>query len=428
MFQKHMYFTRVILILCYCSSEGWYVVFCCVFAARSAAKTQQNMHTPDHPSPINCQLFDETLVEWERNSMMKSPTHIFLCVFFLVGLASCDVPTSLSQVTSNPDIALQVQTVSVVLTATARAAHPSPSADVAVVSTRPPINPATVPIVSTDTPTVSLEIATIPPKPATAVPPCDLAQPGRPIDVTIPDDTRLAPGQVFSKTWRLVNAGQCPWTRDYAVVWFSGDDLGMSHMQSFDSIVLPGDSVDFTVDMVAPQQAGTYQSNWKLRGKDGHLFGIGSNGDAPFWVRVLIVTVDTPTATVTPFTPQPTSTPSTFASGSTSLQLNDQFNLDSGQLNQGTQDDLSLELSPANVLLLVPQNSAKLSLVGMSAPSLGDCSSVALTEDSLGLDQVPVGSYACYRTTDGLPGRFSVITLDVANNQVGLEFLTWSVP
>jgi hypothetical protein len=360
---------------------------------------------------------------------MKSLTHIYLCVLFLVGLVSCDVPTSLTQVTSNPDIALQVRTVSVILTATAGAVVPSPDPVVmTVVSTQPPTSPA-VAILSTEPPPASLVIVTSPEKPATpAPPPCDLAQPGRPIDVTIPDDTRLAPGQVFSKTWRLVNAGQCSWTRDYAVVWFSGDDLGLSHVQSIDNIVIPGESVDLTVDMVAPQQAGTYQSNWKLRAKDGHLFGIGSNGDAPFWVRIVIVAVDTPTPTVTPFTPQPTSTPSVFASGTVVLPLNEHLNLDNGQPGQNAQDDLALELSPANILLLVPQNGAKLSLFGMTVPGLNDCSNAALNEDALGFDQVPVGSYVCYQSTDGLPGRFAVTALDVDNNQAGLEFLTWSVP
>jgi hypothetical protein len=360
--------------------------------------------------------------------MMKNPAHITFCVLFLVGLASCNVPTSPTQVTSNPDIALQVRTVSVILTATADAVVPSPDpVMMTVVNTQLPTSPA-VAVLPTNTPLASPAIVTSPQKLVTAAPPCDLAQPGRPIDVTIPDDTRLAPGQVFSKTWRLVNAGQCPWTRDYAVVWFSGDDLGMSHVQPFDSIVIPGEAVDLTVDMVAPQQAGSYQSNWKLRAKDGHLFGIGSNGDAPFWVRIVIVAVDTPTATVTPFTPQPTSTPSIFASGAVGLQLDEHLDLDNGQLGQNDRDDLALELSPANVLFLVPQNDAKISVFGMAVPGLSDCSGAALNEDALGLDQIPVGSYVCYQTTEGLPGWFSVTALDADNQQAGLEFLTWSVP
>jgi hypothetical protein len=35
----------------------------------------------------------------------------------------------------------------------------------------------------------------------------------------------------------------------------------------------PGDEVDVSVDLVAPETAGTHQGDWQLRAPDGTLFG-----------------------------------------------------------------------------------------------------------------------------------------------------------
>src|SRR5690606_7728190 len=44
-------------------------------------------------------------------------------------------------------------------------------------------------------------------------------------DVTIPDGTKLDPGETFTKTWRFRNAGTCAWTTEFDIVFVSGDQL-----------------------------------------------------------------------------------------------------------------------------------------------------------------------------------------------------------
>jgi hypothetical protein len=136
-----------------------------------------------------------------------------------------------------------------------------------------------------------------------------MAAAGHPIDVTIPDGTVMAPGESFSKTWRLENVGSCTWTRFYAVVFFSGNSLNAHQTNYLPAEVEPGETIDLTVDMEAPMEAGEYQSNWMLSNADGELFGIGPNGDAPFWARIIVVPseTETPTPTNTP-TPEVTLT------------------------------------------------------------------------------------------------------------------------
>jgi hypothetical protein len=58
---------------------------------------------------------------------------------------------------------------------------------------------------------------------------------------------------------------------------------------ALDGRVRPGQSVELSVDLVAPDAPGDYTSRWMLRNADGKLFGIGANRDKPFWVRIKVV-------------------------------------------------------------------------------------------------------------------------------------------
>jgi hypothetical protein len=114
-------------------------------------------------------------------------------------------------------------------------------------------------------------------------------------DVTYPDDTEVAGGAAFTKTWRLRNDGTCTWSSSYALVFSHGDSMGGASALPLAGIVAPGSSVDLSVDLVAPTAPGTYQGYWKLRNNSGVLFGIGSGGDSAFWVRIVVAPTAQPT-------------------------------------------------------------------------------------------------------------------------------------
>lgn len=158
---------------------------------------------------------------------------------------------------------------------------------------------------------------------ATDLADCHRVGAGAPFDITIPDDSQIKPGQSFTKMWRLVNTGSCKWTRLYQLVFFSGNSMSAIQTHQLQSEVLPGEVVELSVEMVAPFEPGFYQSNWMLQSPEGELFGLGPNGDAPFWVRIEVIDTSTPTiqfthtqtVTVTPTpllspTPDWTATPS----------------------------------------------------------------------------------------------------------------------
>lgn len=108
-------------------------------------------------------------------------------------------------------------------------------------------------------------------------------------DVSIPDEMDLAPGESFTKTWRLQNAGSCPWGIGYLLYFESGDIMGGPSSKDLTSeTIKPGENLDISVELVAPQETGTYQGFWKLRNVRGEGFGVGEYSKA-FWVKINVV-------------------------------------------------------------------------------------------------------------------------------------------
>ena len=105
-------------------------------------------------------------------------------------------------------------------------------------------------------------------------------------DVTVPDGTVFAPGQSFTKTWRLKNNGTCTWNTGYSVVFSSGEQMGGPASVNLPNQVAPGQTVDISLNLTAPANPGTYRGYWLLKNSAGNLFGIGTAGNAAFWLEV----------------------------------------------------------------------------------------------------------------------------------------------
>jgi hypothetical protein len=149
--------------------------------------------------------------------------------------------------------------------------------------------PADTPAPPSPTPEPSLTPEpTRTPEPPTPTPrPCDWAEFVG--DVSVKDGTVFSPDTSFTKIWRLKNIGTCTWTTDYDLVFDSGDQMGGENNIPLPDNVRPGETVDLSVDLVAPGEAGKYTGRWQLRNADGKLFGIGAGNDNPFWVYIEVV-------------------------------------------------------------------------------------------------------------------------------------------
>lgn len=105
-------------------------------------------------------------------------------------------------------------------------------------------------------------------------------------DLSIPDDTQFAPGSEFEKSWRLRNDGTCPWTTDYSVAYVGGDAIPGPESTPLTETVVPGQTIDVSVTLTAPDAFGTYRNNYQLANANGEPFGIGGLESEAFWVQI----------------------------------------------------------------------------------------------------------------------------------------------
>jgi hypothetical protein len=143
-------------------------------------------------------------------------------------------------------------------------------------------------------------------------------------DVTIPDNTVMAPGQSFIKTWAYQNSGTCTWNTNYKLVYISGDLMGGNNV-NLPGTVPPTQQINISISLVAPTTEGTYTGFWRLSDDQGVQFGVSVfvkivvSNTAPTVTSTGTITpsrTNTPIASTTPlpsstFTPAPSQTPVT---------------------------------------------------------------------------------------------------------------------
>ena len=128
-------------------------------------------------------------------------------------------------------------------------------------------------------------------------------------DITVPPGTVMLPGATFTKTWRLKNLGPCDWTTSYQLVFFSGEMMGANSSAAFTQSVAVGESVDISMNMIAPNAAGSYRGYWMFRNSSGANFGLGPEANQPWFVDITVSGPTLPpslTPTYPPSSPTPT--------------------------------------------------------------------------------------------------------------------------
>ncbi|HLF25440.1 MAG TPA: NBR1-Ig-like domain-containing protein [Anaerolineae bacterium] len=110
-------------------------------------------------------------------------------------------------------------------------------------------------------------------------------------DVTIPDGTVLAPNAPFVKTWRIRNDGTCTWDTSYQLVYAEGNQMSGPAAVNIPAAA-PGQTIDVSVNLVAPGASGDFTGKWRLRASNNAIFG-------GYTVVIKVVGTPTPTATAT---------------------------------------------------------------------------------------------------------------------------------
>lgn len=108
-------------------------------------------------------------------------------------------------------------------------------------------------------------------------------------DISIPDGTTFSSDTEFKKTWLLKNNGNTTWTSAYSLVFFSGNAMNGKASYSLPGSVKPGETLELSVDLKAPEKDGEYTGKWMLRNANGVVFGLGTQADQPLWVKINVV-------------------------------------------------------------------------------------------------------------------------------------------
>ncbi|MCJ7825919.1 MAG: NBR1-Ig-like domain-containing protein [Anaerolineales bacterium] len=331
---------------------------------------------------------------------MSRKIHPWAATLLLIALltGACNFPGR--QLTENAYPTFAAQTVEARLTLAVQATLP-PLLPLAT-NTQPPPQP-TLP-----EPTGSPTNTAIPTQ--TSVP-CDRAVFVN--DVTIPDGTLLAKGESFTKTWRLRNTGSCSWNSSYQLIFKEGDSMsGPASKSLTGGTVAPGQTVDISVDLKAPNSNGEYRGDWLIRSDAGIVFGIGTGGDVAFYLEIKVA--------------EPTATPYPILASDGDLDLDQTYAVDLDTGSVGATGDLWFQaVSPAEKYL-APTGGAMIKRMGGSVPSLENCLSASLSTAKIPLADVSVGDWLCFETNQGNVGRIEIEGITPGPTQtLQLDFKTW---
>lgn len=373
-------------------------------------------------TPVRFSLL--TILVW----LLVAAGTIFLLWQLINRISASKMPIS----TPTPNLTQIYQTIAAILTSQPT----SPATPTSFTGTPTPIKSSTATSYSPVPSPHSISTAGNPTNTAITEALCNQAAAGNPIDVTIPDESLLFPGQSFIKTWKLVNAGTCTWTTSYSVSFFYGDLMSALPSVMLQESVSPSHDIEVSLEMVAPLEPGTYQGNWKLADPSGNLFGIGPSGDSPFWVRIIVA--ESLTGTPGPTSgPEPTSTPTGSisptstsegqVSGVLSPMPGDNLDLDAVAIKKGGAD-LVYQEDANQYHWLTPSGEARIGVYGNQPPLPANCKAAKMSPAPIAVESLPIGTYLCYHTGVGRYGRMQLESLDSKTFILTLELLTWASP
>ncbi len=94
-------------------------------------------------------------------------------------------------------------------------------------------------------------------------------------DVTLADGSTVAPGATVVKTWRVRNDGAAQWPDGVLLTFSSGDLLAASPSDLVCPVssLRPGEETDLSVTLQVPDVTGRHVSYFRLRTKEGNIFG-----------------------------------------------------------------------------------------------------------------------------------------------------------
>jgi hypothetical protein len=99
----------------------------------------------------------------------------------------------------------------------------------------------------------------------------------------VPEVMRVAPGDTFTVTWRVRNAGTQAWGAGFRWVFVGGERMGAPSGVPIADAVEPGAEVEIELQLVAPTEPGEAEGWWRVHDATGRPLG------PEFGVRIEVV-------------------------------------------------------------------------------------------------------------------------------------------
>jgi len=123
-------------------------------------------------------------------------------------------------------------------------------------------------------------------------------------DVSIPDNMDVGGGATFTKTWRVLNAGTCIWASDYKLTHYSEERMNAVDVPL--SVTYPGQSLDISVELTAPNVVGSHRGYFVIQNPAGLVMKV--NEDSRLWVIITVTNLSAATQAPAPTTVSATNT------------------------------------------------------------------------------------------------------------------------
>lgn len=111
------------------------------------------------------------------------------------------------------------------------------------------------------------------------------------VSQSVADGTVFSPGEAFTVTWTLKNAGTSTWTVSYLFRFYSGNAFGAPQEIPLGQEVPPGQTFDISIPMTAPTTLGDYRSDWVMSNE------FRSNFKDPVFLEITVARPATATPT-----------------------------------------------------------------------------------------------------------------------------------
>ena len=111
--------------------------------------------------------------------------------------------------------------------------------------------------------------------------------------VTYPPGNLVEKGQDFVKTWRVLNAGYCTWTTDYALQFVTGYALDAPVRVALTKPVAPDQTADLSLIFTAPNAEGDFTGYWALVNEKGVKVPMDNIADGNLSVSIWVNILDT---------------------------------------------------------------------------------------------------------------------------------------